>query len=58
LSDLRINNLRLLTNNPKKTEGFRAYGLNVVEQIPLTITPSDHNRRYLDTKQQRMGHSL
>lgn len=58
LSDLRIKNLRLLTNNPKKTEGFQAYGLNVVEQLPLTITPSDHNRRYLDTKQQRMGHSL
>lgn len=58
LSDLRITDLRLLTNNPKKTEGFQAYGLNVVEQLPLTITPSDHNRRYLDTKKQRMGHSL
>ena len=58
LSDLRVTNLRLLTNNPKKTEGFQAYGLNVVEQLPLTITPSDHNRHYLDTKQQRMGHLL
>jgi len=58
LSDLQISDLRLLTNNPKKTEGFRAYGLNVIEQIPLTISPSEHNRRYLNTKRQRMGHTL
>ena len=58
LTDLQISDLRLLTNNPKKTEGFRAYGLNVIEQLPITITPGEHNRRYLDTKQQRMGHML
>lgn len=58
LTDLQISDLRLLTNNPKKTEGFRAYGLNVIEQLPLTISPSEHNRRYLNTKQQRMGHTL
>ena len=58
LRDLGLRELRLLTNNPKKTEGFRAYGLHVVEQIPLTIEPGEHNQRYLETKRQRMGHGV
>ena len=58
LRGLGITDIRLITNNPKKTEGFRAYGLNVIEQLPLTVQPSEHNRRYLDTKRTRMGHTL
>ncbi len=58
LRDLGLRELRLLTNNPKKTEGLRAYGLHVVEQIPLTIEPGEHNQRYLETKRQRMGHRV
>ncbi len=58
LRDLGLRELRLLTNNPKKTEGFRAYGLHVVEQIPLTVEPGEHNQRYLATKRQRMGHGV
>jgi len=58
LRELGITDLRLLTNNPKKTEGFRAYGLHVVEQIPLTVQPGEHNQRYLETKRQRMGHGV
>ncbi len=58
LRDLGLRELRLLTNNPKKTEGFRAYGLHVVEQIPLTVEPGEHNQRYLETKRQRMGHGV
>jgi 3,4-dihydroxy 2-butanone 4-phosphate synthase/GTP cyclohydrolase II len=58
LRALGLRDIRLLTNNPKKTEGFRTYGLNVVEQIPLTIEPGEHNRRYLETKRERLGHVL
>ena len=58
LRELGITGLRLLTNNPKKTAGFRAYGLKVVEQLPLAVEPGAHNRRYLETKRARMGHEL
>ena len=58
LRELGITGLRLLTNNPKKTAGFRAYGLKVVEQLALAVEPGAHNRRYLETKRQRMGHEL
>ena len=58
LRELGITDLRLLTNNPKKTAGFRAYGLKVVEQLALAVEPGTHNRRYLETKRARMGHEL
>ncbi len=58
LRALGLRDIRLLTNNPKKTEGFRTYGLNVVEQIPIAIEPGEHNRRYLETKRERLGHVL
>ena len=58
LRELGITDLRLLTNNPKKTAGFRAYGLKVVEQLGLAVEPGTHNRRYLETKRARMGHEL
>ena len=58
LRELGITNLRLLTNNPKKTAGFRAYGLKVVEQLALAVAPGLHNRRYLETKRERLGHEL
>jgi 3,4-dihydroxy 2-butanone 4-phosphate synthase/GTP cyclohydrolase II len=58
LRELGISGLRLLTNNPKKTAGFRAYGLKVVEQLPLAVEPGAHNQRYLETKRTRMGHEL
>ncbi len=58
LRELGLREIRLLTNNPKKTEGFETYGLQVVEQIPLTVEPGDHNRRYLDTKRERLGHAI
>jgi 3,4-dihydroxy 2-butanone 4-phosphate synthase/GTP cyclohydrolase II len=58
LRELGLSSIRLLTNNPKKTEGFTSYGLDVVEQIPLAVPPSAHNRRYLETKRERMGHAI
>jgi len=53
---LGIDVLRMLTNNPKKIEAMEKYGLTVSERVPLTITPTDANRDYLATKQQKLGH--
>ncbi|MFQ5503583.1 MAG: GTP cyclohydrolase II [Planctomycetota bacterium] len=58
LHDLGVRNMRLLTNNPKKLSALDGYGLNVVEQIPLQIEPTVHNRKYLDTKRDKLGHIL
>lgn len=58
LKDLGVRSVRLLTNNPAKTEGLDAYGVPVVERIGLTPHPNDHNLDYLRTKRDRMGHVL
>jgi 3,4-dihydroxy 2-butanone 4-phosphate synthase/GTP cyclohydrolase II len=58
LADLGIRKMRLMTNNPKKGTGLASYGLEIVEQLPLTTQPNPHNRRYLQTKQKKMGHLL
>jgi 3,4-dihydroxy 2-butanone 4-phosphate synthase/GTP cyclohydrolase II len=58
LADLGVRNMRLMTNNPKKMSGLESYGLNIVEQLPITTRPNPHNRRYLQTKQQKLGHLL
>jgi 3,4-dihydroxy 2-butanone 4-phosphate synthase/GTP cyclohydrolase II len=58
LVDLGVRKMRLMTNNPKKISGLASYGLEIVEQLPLTIKPNPHNRRYLQTKQKKMGHLL
>lgn len=58
LADLGLHNIKLLTNNPKKVIGLEAYGLNVVETIPLIVTPNPHNIGYLKTKKSKMGHLL
>ncbi len=58
LRDLGIRKIRLMTNNPKKIYGIDGYGLSIVEQVPLRIDPGEHNRRYLETKRDKMGHSL
>ena len=58
LVDLGIKNIRLLTNNPTKVVGLEGYGLNIVERLPLEISPSDRTRRYLETKKAKMGHIL
>jgi 3,4-dihydroxy 2-butanone 4-phosphate synthase/GTP cyclohydrolase II len=56
LFDLGIRQIRLLTNNPTKRNALAGYGLEIVEQIPLIISPNDNNRRYLETKKSKMGH--
>jgi 3,4-dihydroxy 2-butanone 4-phosphate synthase/GTP cyclohydrolase II len=58
LADLGVRNMRLMTNNPKKMSGLESYGLNIVEQLPITTQPNPHNRRYLQTKQKKLGHLL
>ncbi|GCF11526.1 GTP cyclohydrolase II [Dictyobacter arantiisoli] len=57
LRDLHINQVRLLTNSPKKIQALTAAGLRV-ERVPLEIQPNTNNIRYLQTKQQRMGHLM
>jgi 3,4-dihydroxy 2-butanone 4-phosphate synthase/GTP cyclohydrolase II len=58
LRHLGIHKMRLLTNNPVKRVGLEAYGLEIVENVPIEVTPNPYNKRYLETKQQRMGHTL
>ena len=56
LFDLGVRKLRLLTNNPKKIKGITGYGLEVSEQIPIEIAPTEYNRTYLRTKRDKLGH--
>ncbi|MDZ4741914.1 MAG: bifunctional 3,4-dihydroxy-2-butanone-4-phosphate synthase/GTP cyclohydrolase II [Verrucomicrobiota bacterium] len=58
LRDLGARKLRLMTNNPKKVIGLDAYGLEIVEQVPIRIKAQRHNRNYLLTKRTKMGHML
>jgi 3,4-dihydroxy 2-butanone 4-phosphate synthase/GTP cyclohydrolase II len=58
LVDLGITSMRLITNNPTKIVGLRGYGLSVTERVPLEVPPVDENRRYLETKRDKMGHML
>jgi len=58
LFDLGIREMRLLTNNPRKVIGLEGYGLKIVERVPLEIEPNDINRRYLETKRDKMQHML
>lgn len=58
LSDLGLKTIRLLTNNPKKVVGLEGYGLEIVEQVPIRVSPNPHNERYLQTKREKLGHSI
>ena len=53
-----VHKMRLMTNNPVKRVGLEAYGLEIVENVPIEVTPNEYNLRYLRTKQERMGHTL
>ena len=56
LVDLGVKKLRLMTNNPCKIKGLEGYGLTIAERVPIVIPPNAHDRRYLDTKKEKMGH--
>jgi len=58
LADLGITRIRLLTNNPKKIASLEGYGLEVVERVPIEMCPNRVNKRYLQTKKEKMGHLL
>ena len=58
LADLGLTTIRILTNNPKKMTGIEGFGLTVVEQVPIEVSPNEENRRYLQTKRSKLGHRL
>ena len=60
LKDLGLSKIRLLTNNPKKTEAFnlRGFNLEVVDQVPILPPINEHNEKYLATKREKMGHKI
>ena len=58
LYDLGVRKIELLTNNPRKVVGLEAYGLSIVRRVPIAIPPNRHNRRYLATKRDKLGHLL
>ncbi len=58
LRSLGVGKIRLITNNPVKRVGLEAYGLEIVENVPIVVEPNTYNRGYLLTKRLRMGHKL
>jgi 3,4-dihydroxy 2-butanone 4-phosphate synthase / GTP cyclohydrolase II len=58
LRDLGISKLRLISNNPKKRAALFGYGLEIVESLPIEIESNPHNEKYLNTKRDKMGHTL
>ena len=58
LADLGLTKIRLLTNNPRKIVGLEAYGLEVVERVPIEVCPNPNNADYLATKRAKLGHLL
>jgi len=58
LVDLGVRKFRLLTNNPRKIVGLEGYGLQFVERVPIEVPATEHNRKYLSTKRDKLGHLL
>ncbi len=58
LRQLGLVSIRLLTNNPRKVVGLKGYGLRLAGIIPLRVPPTEHSRRYLETKRRKLGHKL
>jgi 3,4-dihydroxy 2-butanone 4-phosphate synthase/GTP cyclohydrolase II len=58
LRDMGISKIKLMSNNPKKRAGLMGYGLEIVENIHLEVPANKHNMFYLETKKNKMGHSL
>lgn len=58
LRDLGITKIRLLSNNPKKRAGLIGYGLEIIENVAIEIESNEHNKSYLETKRDKLGHSL
>ena len=58
LRNLGCRSIRLLTNNPQKVYGLNGFNLKIVERVPIEIAPQEYDRKYLETKRDRMGHKL
>jgi GTP cyclohydrolase II len=58
LMSLKVNSVRLITNNPKKVEQLTQHGIRVTERIPHIMEPNEHNRFYLETKAAKSGHFI
>jgi len=58
LRDLGISKMKLMSNNPRKRAGLLGYGLEVIETVSLEIKPNVHNKKYLNTKRDKLGHEL
>ncbi len=58
LRDLNISKMKLMSNNPKKRAGLIGYGLEIIESVPIQIDANQHNRSYLETKRDKLGHSI
>ncbi len=58
LSELNVRKIRLMTNNPKKLVGLGGHGIEIVERVPIIMDTNIHNKRYFDTKKDKMGHLL
>ncbi len=58
LVDLGVRRMRMITNNPVKRAGVEGYGLKIIERVPLEITPNEANKKYLQTKKDKLGHVL
>ena len=58
LRSLNISKIRLISNNPKKRAGLLGYGLEIVESVPVEIAPNSYNEKYLQTKRDKMGHTI
>jgi 3,4-dihydroxy 2-butanone 4-phosphate synthase/GTP cyclohydrolase II len=56
LADLDLHKIRLLTNNPRKLIGLKAYGLEIVERVPIEVAPNRRNVKYLAAKRDKLGH--
>ena len=58
LRSLKVNKIKLLTNNPKKRAGLIGYGLEIIKNIPIKITANKYNENYLKTKKNKLGHTI
>jgi len=58
LAELGVQKIRLMTNNPKKIVGLQGYGIEIVERVPIQVEATGANRRYLQTKREKLGHLL
>jgi 3,4-dihydroxy 2-butanone 4-phosphate synthase/GTP cyclohydrolase II len=58
LRELGVTKMKLMSNNPRKRAGLMGYGLEIVDTVPIEITPNTHNEKYLFTKRDKMGHEI